>query len=168
MSIERVPFLDLVTVHRELREDLLAVFASGLDEAAFIGGRMVDDFERAFADFCGARFCVGMANGTDALRLALIAAGVQPGDTVVTVPLTFIATTEAISQAGALPDFVDIHLATYTMDPASLRAYVEEGCTRDGATGRLTSKRTGRPVTAVVISPLMAALSPAVSTMVVS
>jgi dTDP-4-amino-4,6-dideoxygalactose transaminase len=91
-----------------------------------------------------------VANGTDALRLALIAAGVQPGDTVVTVPLTFIATTEAISQAGALPDFVDIHLATYTMDPASLRAYVEEGCTRDGATGRLTSKRTGRPVTAVV------------------
>jgi len=150
MSIERVPFLDLVTVHRELREDLLAVFASGLDEAAFIGGRMVDDFERAFADFCGARFCVGMANGTDALRLALIAAGVQPGDTVVTVPLTFIATTEAISQAGARPDFVDIDLATYTMDPASLRAYVEDGCTRDRATGRLTSKRTGRPVTAVV------------------
>ena len=150
MSIERIPFLDLVKLHRDLRDELLGVFANAVDTAAFIGGPMVHDFERAFADFCDARFCVGMANGTDALRLALIAAGVAPGDTVVTVPLTFIATTEAISQAGALPDFVDIDLATYTMEPASLRAYVEDRCTRDRATGRLTSKRTGRPVTAVV------------------
>ncbi len=69
---------------------------------------MVGDFEREFAEFCASRFCVGMGSGTDALRLALIAAGVRPGDTVVTVPHTFIATTEAISQAGARPEFVDI------------------------------------------------------------
>ena len=150
MSTDRIPFLDLVTVHHDLREELLAVYARTLDTAGFIGGPMVDDFERAFAAFCDTRFCVGMANGTDALRLALIAAGVEPGDTVVTVPMTFIATVEAISQAGGLPDFVDIDPVTSTMDPARLRAYVDEGCTRNRATGRLISKRTGRPVTAVV------------------
>ena len=125
MSGDRVPFLDLVSVHRELREELLSVFNTALDNAGFIGGPMVQEFEREFAEFCASRFCVGMASGTDALRLALIAAGVQPGDTVVTVPLTFIATTEAISQVGARPDFVDIDERTYTMDPGKLRAYLE-------------------------------------------
>src|SRR2546422_6176773 len=105
MSTGEIPFLDLVTVHRELREELRSVFETALDTAGFVGGPVVQEFERDFAEFCESRFCVGMASGTDALRLALIAAGVRPGDTVVTVPLTFIATTEAISQAGARPDF---------------------------------------------------------------
>jgi len=115
MSGDRIPFLDLVTVHRELEGELLSVFKTALDTAGFIGGPTVQEFELDFAEFCESRFCVGMASGTDALRLALIAAGVRPGDTVVTVPLTFIATTEAISQAGARPDFVDIDERTYTM-----------------------------------------------------
>jgi dTDP-4-amino-4,6-dideoxygalactose transaminase len=150
MSDARIPFLDLVTVHRELRDELLAVFTTALDTAGFIGGPMVEGLERDFAELCESRFCVGMSNGTDALRLALIAAGVRPGDTVLTVPLTFIATTEAISQAGARPDFVDIDEKTYTMDPARLRAYLETECGRDPRTGRLTSRRTGGPVTAVI------------------
>jgi dTDP-4-amino-4,6-dideoxygalactose transaminase len=79
-----------------------------------------------------------------------MAAGVRPGDTVVTVPFTFIATTEAISQAGAYPDFVDIDAHTYTMDPEKLRAYLDSGCTRDEQTGRVISKRSGRPVTALI------------------
>ncbi len=83
-------------------------FETALDTAGFIGGPVVRGFERDFAEFCEAPFCVGMASGTDALRFALIAVGVRAGDTVVTVPLTFIATTEAISQAGARADFVDI------------------------------------------------------------
>jgi dTDP-4-amino-4,6-dideoxygalactose transaminase len=150
MSSDSIPFLDLVTVHRELREELLSVFKTALDTAAFIGGPMVQEFEREFAQFCESRFCVGVANGTDALRLALIAAGVRPGDTVVTVPLTFIATTEAISQVGAQPDFVDIDERTYTMDSGKLRAYLETECTRDLQANRVVSKRTGRPVTAVI------------------
>src|SRR2546428_12035858 len=91
-----------------------------------------------------------MASGTDALRFALIAAGVRAGDTVVTVPLTFIATTEAISQAGARADSVGIDDRTYTMAPEALRTYREPGCTPDPITGRLVSHRTGGPVTAVV------------------
>ena len=149
MKTGEIPFLDLVTVHRELREELRSVFETALDTAGFIGGAMVHDFERNFADFCETRHCVGMASGTDAVRLALLAGGVQPGDTVVTVPLTFFATTEAISQAGARFDFVDVDSRTYTMDPQKLRAYLETGCTRD-STGRVVSKRTGSPVTAVI------------------
>src|SRR6266850_4195560 len=150
MNTPEIPFLDLITVHRELRDELRSVFKTALDTAGFIGGPMVQEFERDFAEFCEARFCVGMASGTDALRLALIAAGVRPGDTVVTVPLTFIATTEAISQAGAWPDFVDVDPQTYTMDPEKLRIFLETECTPDPSTGRPVSKRTGRPVTAVV------------------
>src|SRR6058998_1444552 len=150
MSTPEIPFLDLVTVHRELRDELRSVFETALDTAGFIGGPVVREFERDFAEFCEAPFCVGMASGTDALRFALIAAGVRAADTVVTVPLTFIATTEAISQAGARADFVDIDERTYTMDPEALRTYLETGCTPDPITGRLVSHRTGGPVTAVV------------------
>src|SRR3989442_6464250 len=101
MSTGEVPFLDLVTVHRELREELRAVFETALDTAGFVGGPVVQAFERDFAAFCQAQFCVGMASGTDALRLALVAAGVRPRDTLATVPLTLITATEALSQAGA-------------------------------------------------------------------
>ena len=145
-----VPFVDLISVHRELREELRDVFEAALDSAAFIGGPVVEQFEREFAEFCRSEFCVGMGSGTDALRLALVAAGVRPGDTVVTVPLTFIATTEAISQAGAIPDFVDVDERTYTMDPEALRAYLDTECTRDTVTGRAISKRTKGPVTAII------------------
>src|SRR5688500_18895641 len=145
-----IPFLDLVTVHRDLRDELRSAFEIALDTAGFIGGPVVQAFERDFAEFCESPLCVGMGSGTDALRLALIAAGVRSGDTVVTVPLTFIATTEAISQAGAHPDFVDIDDRTYTMDPARLQAYLESACTRDRGTGRVVSRRTGSPVTAVI------------------
>src|SRR5438132_1511425 len=145
-----VPFIDLVTPHLELEEELVSVFRSALKTAGFVGGRMVEDFERDFAQFCGTQQCVGVGSGTDALRFALIAAGVQPGDTVVTVPNTFIATTEAISQAGARPDFVDIDERTYTMHPEKLRRYLESECTHDHKVGRVVSKRTGAPVTAVI------------------
>jgi len=143
-----IPFLDLVTPHQELKEELTAVFTKALSTAGFIGGPMVDEFERDFAAFCNAKHCVGLSNGTDALRFAFIAAGIKPGDTVVTVPNTFIATTEAISQAGARPDFVDIDERTYNMDPEKLREYLEVQCYFDE--GKLKNRKTGLQVTAVV------------------
>jgi dTDP-4-amino-4,6-dideoxygalactose transaminase len=144
-----IPFLDLVTPHVELEQELTEVFQKALRSAGFIGGPMVEDFEKAFSEFCDAKHAVAVSSGTDALRFALMAAGVKPGDVVVTVPHTFIATTEAISQAGALPEFVDIDERTYNMDPEKLREYLEIRCTID-ASGRLISRRSGRPVTAVV------------------
>src|SRR5881409_4042114 len=146
----KVPFVDLVTPHRELEEELVSVFRNALRTAGFVGGSVVEDFEREYAEFSDVKYCVGVASGTDALRFALIAAGVQPGDTVVTVPNTFIATTEAISQIGARPDFVDVDERTYNMDPERLRSYLETECTRDVLTGRVVSKRTGGTVTAVI------------------
>jgi dTDP-4-amino-4,6-dideoxygalactose transaminase len=147
---DAIPFLDLVTMHRELEPELTGVFKHALDTAGFISGPVVEQFEKAFAEFCGAKFCVGVNSGTDALRFALSAGGVRPGDVVITVPHTFIATTEAISQAGAEPRFVDIDEHTYNMDPARVRAYVENSCTFDGRLEVLIENKTGKPVTAIV------------------
>ena len=146
----KIPFLDLVTPHLELEEELLAAFRSALKTAGFVGGPMVEEFEREFAQFCGVQYCVGVASGTDALRFALIAAGVRPGDMVITVPNTFIATAEAISQAGARPDFVEIDERTYNMDPRRLGEYLETRCCLDAATGKLLNQETRRPVTAII------------------
>jgi dTDP-4-amino-4,6-dideoxygalactose transaminase len=144
-----IPFLDLVAPHVELEQELTGVFLQALHTAGFIGGPMVEDFEKAFAAFCDVRHSIAISSGTDALRFAIMTCGVQPGDVVITVPHTFIATTEAISQAGALPEFVDIDGDTYNMSVEKLREYLEERCSLDES-GRLISQRSGRPVTAVV------------------
>lgn len=144
-----IPFLDLVTPHTQLESELVAVFRQGLRTAGFVGGSMVDEFEKAFAVACEAKHCIGVSSGTDALRFALIAAGVKPGDVVITVPNTFIATTEAISQAGAFPEFVDVDEHTANMSSDKLRLFIETKCARDSS-GGLLSLRSGRPVTAVV------------------
>jgi dTDP-4-amino-4,6-dideoxygalactose transaminase len=148
-SNNEIPFLDLITPHLELEAELTSVFQQTLRTAGFIGGRMVEEFEKAFAEFCTTKHAIAVNSGTDALRFAVTAAAVQQGDAVITVPHTFIATTEAISQAGALPEFVDIDERTYNMDPEKLRDYLENKCSLNDA-GRLVSKRSGRPVTAVV------------------
>ena len=150
MSIpDAIPFLDLVTPHKELEQELTDIFRQALHTAGFIGGPMVDRFEDAFASFCSAKHSIAVSSGTDALRFALMACGVRHGDVVLTVPHTFIATTEAISQAGALPEFIDIDEQTYNMSAKKLGLFLEEQCTRDGS-GKLISHRNGRPVTAVV------------------
>ena len=131
MSVAIIPFLDLVTPHVELEQELTKVFQQALRTAGFIGGPMVENFEKAFATFCETDHSVAVNSGTDALRFALMAAGVRAGDVVVTVAHTFIATTEAISQAGALPEFVDIDERTYNLDPTKLAEYLEKQCTVD-------------------------------------
>jgi dTDP-4-amino-4,6-dideoxygalactose transaminase len=146
----KVPFVDLVTMHRELQGELLEVCKRAFETAGFIGGPEVDGFEREFAAFCDAKYSVAVNSGTDALRFALMAAGIQPGDIVLTVPHTFIATTEAISQSGARPDFVDIDAKTFNMDPEELRSYMQRQCVLDPKTGRYIHKETGKRVAAVV------------------
>jgi dTDP-4-amino-4,6-dideoxygalactose transaminase len=144
-----VPFLDLVTPHVELEEELTALFRRVLHSAGFIGGPMVENFETAFAEFCDVRHAIAVNSGTDALRFAIIASGVQAGDVVLTVPNTFIATTEAISQARAIPEFVDVDEQTYNMSVVMLQRYLEKKCVRDKS-GRLVSLRSGRPVTTII------------------
>jgi dTDP-4-amino-4,6-dideoxygalactose transaminase len=146
---DSIPFLDLVTPHVALEEELISVFRQVLTTAGFIGGPMVEEFETAFAAFCGVTHSIAISSGTDALRFAIMACGVQPGEVVVTVPHTFIATTEAISQAGAVAEFVDIDEDTYNISVDRLQQFLEEQCVR-GRWGQLISRRSGRVVTAVV------------------
>ncbi len=149
-KITKVPFLDLVTPHQELKAELMQVVEKALGNAGFIGGPMVEDFEKEFAEFCGTKYCVGVNSGTDALRFAFMAADVKPGEIIVTVPHTFIATTEAISQVGAHIAFVDIDEKTYTMDPEKLREYLDERCRFDQSSGKLIEKASNRVVSAIV------------------
>ena len=149
MTLQPIPFLDLITLHRDLEDELVGVFREALRSATFIGGAHVEGFEREFAAYCGTEHCVGVGNGTDAVRFALMAAGVGRGDAVVTVSHTFIATVEAISQAGADTEFVDIDERTYCMSPKSLAEYLE-GCSMDPETGRPVGRRSRKPIKAVV------------------
>jgi len=146
----KIPFLDLVAPHQELEAELLAVAKKAFSTAGFIGGPMVEEFEKEFAAFCDAKYCVGVNSGTDALRFAFMAAGVKQGEIIITVPHTFIATTEAISQAGAQIAFVDIDEQTYTMDPEKLREYLEAQCEFDNKSGTLIERRSKQRVVGVV------------------
>jgi dTDP-4-amino-4,6-dideoxygalactose transaminase len=107
-----------------LRHELVASFERALATAGFVGGPEVTSFEEEFAAFVGTTGCVAVNSGTDALRFAYQAMGLQPGDEVITVPNTFIATTEAVSQAGGAVRFVDVSPDTFTLDPAALEAGV--------------------------------------------
>lgn len=153
MTVEKssatIPFLDLVTPHCAMEEELVDAFRACLHNASFVGGAPVLEFEQAFAAFCHTSEAVAVSSGTDAVRFALMSVGVGPGCVVVTVPNTFIATTEAISQAGALPEFVDVDEQTYNLSPRALEDYLTVQCSRDAA-GRLVSRRSGLPVKAIV------------------
>ena len=120
----QVPFLDLKAQHAPLEEELTAAFRTIVRGAAFVGGPEVEAFEREFAAFCHVPGAVGVSSGTDALRFAYLAMGVKPGDEVITVPNSFIATTEALTQAGAAVRFVDVLPDTLLMDPTKLAAAI--------------------------------------------
>jgi len=123
-SATPIPFLDLVRPHLALEEPLVAAFRRALRAAQFVGGPEVEGFEREFAGYCEAPGCVGVNSGTDALRFAFIALGVRSGDEVIAPAHTFIATTEAITQAGGTIRFADIDERTMTIDPAAVRAAI--------------------------------------------
>lgn len=146
---EPVPFLDVATPNRELESELVHVFRDCLRTANFVGGTPLEEFEKEFAEFCHTEHAVGVSSGTDALRFALMASGVEPGSVVVTVPNTFAATAEAIVQAGALPEFVDVEEGTYNLSIEALTEYLKVQCRRE-ADGRLISLRSGRAVSAIV------------------
>jgi dTDP-4-amino-4,6-dideoxygalactose transaminase len=119
-----VPFMDLKAQYRTIEGEVLEALREVAESTSYVLGPRVAAFERAFADHVGARFCVGVNSGTSALHLALICAGVREGDEVITVPMTFVATTWAISYCGARPVFVDVDPDTRTMDPAQVEGAI--------------------------------------------
>ena len=120
MEKRKVPLLDLRAQHQPIREELLTAMARVVDSNAFILGEDVRQLEQSIAAYCQTRYAVGCGSGSDALLLAMMAAGIRPGDAVLTTPFTFFATAGSIALAGATPVFVDIDAATYNMDPQSL------------------------------------------------
>jgi dTDP-4-amino-4,6-dideoxygalactose transaminase len=121
-----VPFTDLAAMTREVRTTVEQAWAGLLGSSRFIGGDAVEDFERAWASYCGVPHAVGVANGTDALLLTLMALGIGPGDEVIVPANTFIATTEAVVLAGATPVFTDVSPETLLLTPAQLEAAVTQ------------------------------------------
>ena len=119
-----VPFLDLKSQHRSLREDLWRVWDEVLDSAGFIGGSPVEQFEKAFAAFCETKHAVGVGNGTDALLLALKALSIGRGDEVIVPANSFVATAAAVVHAGATPVFVDIDPKTYNIDVKEIENHI--------------------------------------------
>jgi dTDP-4-amino-4,6-dideoxygalactose transaminase len=121
-----VPFLDLRGMHDQVADGIVADIAALIQSGAFINGPAVREFEEAFADYCGASYCVGVASGLDALRLALIAADLQSGDRVIVPAHTFIATFEAVTQARGVPVPVDVLEADYNLDPAATADAIDD------------------------------------------
>jgi len=119
-----VPFVDLKLQYSRIKSEVLSAIEDVLDSGQFVLGKEVAAFEEEFSAYCTARYCMGVSNGTSALHLALLAAGVGPGDEVISVPCTFVATTAAIVYCGAKPIFVDVDPVTYTMDPRLIEAAI--------------------------------------------
>lgn len=113
-----VPFLDLKTQRAAIMDEVRSALDEVMESCAFAGGPFTETFEQEFAVYCGTSHAVGCGSGTEALWIAMLAYGIGPGDEVITVPHTFIATAEAISFTGATPVFVDVLPDTYNMDPA--------------------------------------------------
>src|ERR1700710_1326054 len=113
----KIPYLDLPAQIRSVRKEIDAALKQSLDNCSFILGPDVAQFEKDFAQFCGAQHALGFNSGTSALHVAMLVCGVGPGDEVITTPYTFIATSWAISYCGAKPVYVDIEDATFNLDP---------------------------------------------------
>src|SRR5215469_2098279 len=123
--LTNVPLINIARQTTVIRAELDEAIARVLDSGQFILGREVTQLEEQIADYCGAKFAIACASGSDALLLPLLALKVQPGDSVITVPFTFFASAGSISRAGARPVFVDIDHATFNMDPAALAAHLD-------------------------------------------
>jgi len=120
----RIPFVDLKAQYDSIKKEIDDVIAKVITQTAFVGGPFVKEFEEAFARYCGVDHCVGVANGTDALFIALKALGVGPGDEVITVANSFVATSEAIKMAGAQVVFCDCDPKTYNIDVTQIEAKI--------------------------------------------
>jgi dTDP-4-amino-4,6-dideoxygalactose transaminase len=135
-----VPFIDLKRQYKKIEEEIVSAIKNVYERGQFILGEEVSSFEKEFATYCGVRYGVGVASGTDALSLALRAAGIDEGDEVITVAYSFIATALAISFVGAKPIFVEIDPKTYTMDPDRLESLLR----------RRMARKEGRRIKAIL------------------
>lgn len=121
-----IPFCDLKAQYDTIKDEIDAAIIDTISNSSFILGKPVKALEENIAAYCGSKYAVGVSSGTDALVLALIACGIKPGDEVITTPVTFVATIEAIVRVGAVPVFVDIEETTYNIDPGKIEEKISE------------------------------------------
>jgi dTDP-4-amino-4,6-dideoxygalactose transaminase len=145
MGVRLVPFLDLTRQYKRIEEEILSAQRRVFEKGRFILGEEVSTFEEEFAHYCGVRYGVGVASGTDALFLALKAVGIGEGDEVITVSHSFIASAIAISMTGAKPVFIDIDPETYTMDPNDLEHLLKKRKRRNRVKAILPVHLYGQP-----------------------
>ena len=146
----QVPFIDLKAQVQQIEGELAPVLTEIISSCRFIGGPHVSAFESDFAAFCDSEYCIGVGSGTDALRFALAAADIGAGDEVITVPHTFIATTEAISQVGASPAFVDIDAKTCNMSIDRLKECIAQNYTINPSTHQLVNQSTNKILRSII------------------
>lgn len=120
-----IPLVDLKAQYESIKDEIDSAISEVISKCAFVGGIYVQSFEKAFAEFCSVKHCIGVGNGTDALFIALKALGIGPGDEVIAPANSFIATSEAVTLTGARVVFVDIDPKTYNMDPNKLEEYLK-------------------------------------------
>lgn len=143
-----IPMLDLLGQYEQVGKAMEKVVLEVLRSQQLVLGHTVQNFEQEMASYTGARFTIGVASGSDALLLAMMALDLGPDDAVVTSPFTFFATASAIHRVGARPVFVDIDQDSFNLDPQALKRYLEEQCS--WSNGRLTDKRSGKTVKAIL------------------
>ncbi len=145
-----IPLVDLKAQYETIKDEIKASITRVMENSQFVLGEETQAFEEEFAEYCGAKYCVGVGSGTDALFLALKACGIGRGDAVITVPNTFIATAEAVSHSGATPVFVDANPDTYNMDPEKVQELLEKDCFINDKTGQLVHRKTENHVKAII------------------
>ena len=143
-----IPQLNLTTQYHYIKEEIDSAIESVLESGTVINGKNVAKIERTIADYSGAKYGIGVANGSDALFIALKALGQSTWEGVITTPFTFFATAGSIARAGAIPIFVDIESDTYNLDPKKLREFIHYNCRFYG--NQLTNKQTGMPIKAII------------------
>jgi dTDP-4-amino-4,6-dideoxygalactose transaminase len=146
----KIPVLDLKPQIRTHRDAIMEAIESVIDSAHFVLGPNVKELEKAVASYTGAAHAIGVASGSDALLIALMALGIGGEDAVITTPYTFFATVGAISRVGAIPIFVDIRADSFNIDAALIAEYLEERCEPDTQTGAPRDRATGRLIRAVI------------------
>jgi dTDP-4-amino-4,6-dideoxygalactose transaminase len=146
----QVPFMDLKRQYHTIKDEIDSAIHDTIESCAFVAGKNVKQFEEKFARYCGAQHAIGVSSGTSALYAALKALGIGPGDAVITVPFTFIATVEAITLTGARPIFVDIEKESYNISPEKIEYCVTQSCTWNSRDKTLIDKKTGLTVRAIM------------------
>jgi dTDP-4-amino-4,6-dideoxygalactose transaminase len=146
----KIPQLDLTIQYQSIKTEIDFVITAVLESGIVINGKNVKKIENSIAAYSDNKYGIGVANGSDAIYIALKALGIKRGDIVISPPFTFFATAGSIVRAGATPIFVDIDSQTYNLDPAKLRKFIETNCDFDTKTNQLINRQTSQPIKAII------------------